>query len=82
MMSGPLKIIIGPARTRLLRYMEETSSLLSGPVDKKSLEEDETRIEEWVSCINHTCSFLERCKWNWSTLLKDTKGDEKSKEEK
>ena len=80
-MSGPLRRMIGPARARLLKYMKEASSLLSRPVDEKSLEEDETRVEELVSRVEHTCSLLERCNRDWSIVLKDMKGEEKSKEE-
>ena len=34
-MSGPIGKLIGPAKTRLQRYVEEASSLLSSTVEEK-----------------------------------------------
>jgi len=45
-MSKPLRKIIGPAKGRLKKYLDEAKSLLSQPVTEKSLEEDELQIEE------------------------------------
>ena len=36
--------LIGPAKTRLQRYLEEASSLLSSTVGEKTLMEDELRV--------------------------------------
>ena len=46
------------------------------------MEEDEIRVEEVIARINANVSLLERCNRDWSSLLKDLKGDERSKEEK
>ena len=82
-MSGPIRKLIGPGKTRLQRYIEEASSLLSSRVEEKTLEEDEIRVEEVIARINTNVSLLERyCNRDWSSLLKDLKGDEQSKEEK
>ena len=78
-MSGPIRKLIGPAKTRLQRYVEEASSLLSSRVEEKTLEEDEILVEE---CINTNVSLLEHCNRNWSSLLKDLKTEDRSKEEK
>ena len=40
-MSGPIRKLIGPAKTRLQRYVEEASSLLSSTVEEKTVTEDE-----------------------------------------
>ena len=81
-MSGPIKKLIGPAKARLQRYIEEASSLLVLRIEEKSSEEDEIRVEEVIAHINTNVSLLERCNRDWSSLLKDLKSEERSKEEK
>ena len=81
-MSGPIRKLIGPAKTRLQHYVEEASSLLSSGVEEKILEDDEIRVEEVIARININVSLLERCNRNWSSLLKDLKNEDRSKEEK
>ena len=80
-MSGPIRKLIGPAKTRLQRYVEEASSLLSSGVEEKTLEEDEILVEEIIARINTNVSLLERNR-DWSSLLKDLKTEDRSKEEK
>ena len=74
-MSRPLRMMIGPARARLLKYLAEASLLLEGK--EKTSGEDETRLEELVECITGTCSLLERCNRDWVNVLKDLRGEEK-----
>ena len=81
-MSGPIKKLIGPAKARLQRYIEEVSSLLVLRIEEKSSEEDEICVEEVIARINTNVSLLERCNRDWSSLLKDLKSEECSKEEK
>ena len=81
-MSGPIRKLIGPAKARLQRYIEEASSVLSSGVEDKTLEEDEIRVEEVIARINTNVSLLERCNHDWSSLLKDLKTEDRSKEEK
>ena len=40
-MSGSIRKLIGPAKTRLQRYVEEASSLPSSTVEEKTVTEDE-----------------------------------------
>ena len=81
-MSGPIKKLIGPAKARLQRYIEEASSLLVLRIEEKSSEEDEIHVEEVIAHINTNVSLLERCNRDWSSLLKDLKSEECNKEEK
>ena len=60
-MSGPIRKLIGPAKTRLQRYVEEASSLPSSAVEEKIVTEDELRVEEVIARINTNVSLLERC---------------------
>ena len=60
-MSGPIRKLIGPAKTRLQCYVEEVSSLPSSTVEKKTVTEDELRVEEVIARINTNVSLLERC---------------------
>jgi len=71
-MSGSLRMMNGPARARLQKYLEEASLLLSGK--EKVLGEDKTRLEELSERITVTCSLLERCNRDWANLLKDLRG--------
>ena len=60
-MSGPIRKLIGPAKTRLQRYVEEASSLPSSRVEEKTVTEDELRVEEVIARINTNVSLLEMC---------------------
>ena len=60
-MSGPMRKLIGPAKTRVQRYVEEASSLPSSTVEEKTVTEDELRVEEVIARINTNVSLLERC---------------------
>ena len=53
-MSGPIRKLIGRAKTRLQRYVEEASSLLSSTVEEKIVMEDKLRVEE---VIVGNCSY-------------------------
>ena len=50
-MSGPIRMLIGPAKMRLQRYVEEASSLLSSTVEEKTVTEDELQVEEVIACM-------------------------------
>ena len=76
-MSEPLRKIIGLARGRLKKYLDEANSLLSQPVAEKSLEEDELQIEEVMNRITVSCSLLERCNRDWTDVMKNLKGNER-----
>ena len=73
-MSGPLRMMIVPARVRLWKY-SEASSLLSGK--EKILGQDKLRLEELRERITVTCSLLEQSNRDWANLLKDLRGEEK-----
>ena len=53
-MSGPIRKLIGRAKTRLQRYVEEASSLPSSTVEEKIVTEDELRVEEVIA---GNCSY-------------------------
>ena len=54
-MSGPIGKLIGPAKTRLQRYVEEAPSLPSSTVEER------LRVEKVIARINTNVSLLERC---------------------
>ena len=49
-MSGPIRKLIGPAKTRLQRYVEEASSLPSSTVEEKIVTEDESITSRGSNC--------------------------------
>ena len=51
-------------------------------MEEKTLEDDKLRVEETIARISNSSSLLERCNRDWSEVLKDLKGEEKTKEEK
>ena len=81
-MSGPIRKLIGPAKTRLLRYVTEAEALLSSPIQSEALEEDEMNTEDLIERMNNNLSILERCNRDWVSLLKDLKGEERTAEER
>ena len=56
-MSGPIRKLIGPAKTQLQCYLEEASSLPSCAVEEKTVTEDELRVEEVIARINANFHF-------------------------
>ena len=81
-MSGPIRKLIGPAKTRLLRYITEAETLLSSPIQAEALEEDEMNTEDLIERMSNNLSIFERCNRDWVSLLKDLKGEQKTAEEK
>ena len=51
-------------------------------MEEKTLEDDKLRVEETIARISNSSSLLECCNRDWSEVLKDLKGEEKTKEEK
>ena len=80
-MSGPLRRLIGPAKGRVQRYIGEASSILSSPIEERTIDDLEVQVEETIRHVNTNISLSERCNCNWASLLKDLGGDEKVKEE-
>ena len=60
-MSGPIRKLIGPAKTPLQCYVEEASSLPLSAVEEKTVTEDKLRVEEVIAHIITNVSLLERC---------------------
>ena len=82
-MSGPLRKLIGPAKSRLQRYNEAANDLLENKILKEpELDEIENEMEDYINRLSSNIAMLERCNKDWSTLLKETKGDAKVTEER
>ena len=80
-MSGPIRKLIGPARTQLRGYYNEVDKLLSSPVREEMMEDEELISEELIKCMNTNVNLLERCNRDWMNLLKDLLGESKATEE-
>ena len=76
-MSGPLWKHLGPAKAQLQRYIKETEQLISKPFEGGTMEEEELTLEDLIECMNNNVSVIERCNANWTSLLKDLKGEAK-----
>ena len=59
-MSGPIRKLIGPAKTRLLRYIAEAEKLLSSPIQTETIEDDKINTEDLIEHMNNDVSILER----------------------
>jgi len=81
-LSGAICKLIGPAKARLLRYLQDAETLLSAPISDKEIEEEELRVKELIDRFSTNISILERCNHDWVLLLKETQGETKTAEEK
>ena len=84
MMSGPLRKLIGPAKSRLQLYIEVANDLLERSLLRESeLDEIESETEEYINRRSSNIAILERCNKDWSTLiLKEAKGEAKATEDR
>ena len=81
-MSGPLRKLVGPAKSRLQQYTKTTNDLLEKRLNEAELDEMESETEDYINRLSSNIAILERCNKDWSTLLKETKGDAKVTEER
>ena len=80
-MSGPLQKLVVPAKSHLQRYTETANDLLEKRLNEVELDEMESETEDYINRLSSNIAVLERCNKDWSTLLKETKGDTKVTEE-
>jgi len=71
-----IKKLIGPAKARLLKYIEEANVTLARAFEDKDCDEEDIRVDELITRIKTTCTILERCNSDWASLLKDFKREE------
>ena len=80
-MSGPIRKLIGPSRTRLLGYCEEAEKLLSSPIREETMDDEEFICEDLVGRMTTNVNLLERCNRDWVNLLKELSGEAKAAED-
>ena len=80
-MSGPIRRLIGPTKSRLLQYVESVSGLLEKKPVETELDEEESEAEDFANRISSNITLLEKCNKDWSNILKELKGDAKVTEE-
>ena len=78
MMSGPLRKLVGPTKLHLHRYTETANDLLEKKLNELELDEMESETEDFINRMSSNITILDK---NWSTLLKETKGDVRVTEE-
>ena len=81
-MSGPIRKLTGPVKTRLQKYYKKANTILSFPVREETLEDDEGLVEELTECMNNNVNLLEKCNRDWVNLLKNLGAKMKAVEEK
>jgi len=80
-MSGPMRKLIGPAKSRLQQYIKSVNILLEKKPNETELDEEESEVEDFVNRISYNIALLEKCNKDWSNILRETKGDAKVTEE-
>ena len=75
-MSASIRRLIGPTKSRLLRYVELASGLLEKKPVKTELDEEESKAEDFANRISSNIALLEKCNKDWY-ILKELKGDTK-----
>ena len=81
-MSGGIRKLIGPAKSRLEQCIEESENLLKTKVTAESdLDGEEGEAKYFINRLSTNSLLLERCNKDWSNILKDAKGEVKATEE-
>ena len=83
-MSGPIRRLLGPTKTRLQGYIKQVRTLFMAPINESDLEKEETQLKDLVQriLISTNIALLERCNKEWTTPLAELQGKEKVAEEK
>ena len=81
-MSGPIRKLIGPAKSRVQRATEEANALLETDLDVEDLDKEEMDVESLINKLTINISMLERCNKDWTGIMKDLKGEAKATDEK
>ena len=76
-MSGPIRKLIGPAKSRLLRYIETANGLMEKRPVETLLDKEESEAEDFANRISTIITLLEKCNNDWSNILKELKDDAK-----
>ena len=76
-MSEPLSKLVGLAKSCLQWYTEAANDPLEKKLNKLELDKVESDTEDFINRLSSNITILERCNKDWSTLLKETKGDAK-----
>ena len=79
-MSGPIRKLIGPTKTRALGYIQEAGAALALPLDDDTLDESENTCEDLFNRLTRCVTLLEKCNSDWTSLLKTVQGDEEERE--
>ena len=82
-MSGPIRKVLGPAKSRLGQCIERAEGLLKTKVTTElDLDEEEREAQDLINRLSTNSTLLERCNKDWSNVIKDTKGELKAAEER
>ena len=60
-MSGPIRKLIGPAKSRIQRAVEEAEALLDAVLEEDNLDGDEMKIETLIHRLTSHVAMLEKC---------------------
>ena len=82
-MSGGIRKLIGPAKSRLQQCIEDAENLLRVRVTTDSdFDGEESDAKYFINRLSTNGLLLERCNKDWSNILKDLKGEAKASEER
>ena len=82
-MLGPIRRLIGPTKSRLLKYIETANGLMERKPVETQLDEEEIEAEDFANRIStNIIALLEKCNNDWSNILKELKDDAKVTEER
>ena len=81
-MLGPIRKLIGPAKSRVQRAIEEANALLETELDVEDLDKEEMDVESLINKLTINISMLERCNKDWTGIMKDLKSEAKATDEK
>ena len=72
-----------PAKLRLQQYIVVANDLWERSLLRElELDKIENKTEDYINRLSSNITMLESCNKDWSTLLKETKGETKATEER
>ena len=81
-MSGPIRRLLGPMKTRLQGYIKQARILFMVPINESDLDKEETHLQDLIQRLSTNFALLERCNKEWTVLLTELRGEEKTAKEK
>ena len=77
-MSGLIRRLIGPTKSRCLKYIKTANGLMERKSAETQLDEEQSEAEDFGNRISTNIALFEKCNNDWSNILKELKATQRS----